>query len=286
MDRIRTLVVAVGAVVLMAACSQESTSGGDEAGQSLDLPDRVGEWQAVGDQVFDTESIYEYIDGHAEVYMAYGMVRCLSRRYEGPAGEAPIVLDLFELASDADAFGVFTHNRDGEVVEVGQGGLLNPGWLSFWKGRWYGSVYAEGEGDRVNEVLVAVAENAAQAIHDEGRIPALVSELPAEGLDQRSIRFLRTQEILNAVVYLGFGNVLEFGPDVAAVLGHYDLEGGDAWLLLADYPDDATASRAAAGATEAGLTIWKSNRRMATVLAPQPAAVADSLIEQLKGGSR
>ena len=107
------------------------------------LPGDATGWRAADDdQVFDTETIFSYIDGHAEVYLAYGMKRCIARRYAGPDGEPDIIVDLYELASDADAFGVFTHDRDGEEVEVGQDGLYRHGWLSFWQGRWFGSVYA------------------------------------------------------------------------------------------------------------------------------------------------
>ena len=286
MSRIRILAAVVFVAwvgVGLTACSKAPMSEGDVARTDPDVPDRIGEWGAGEIQVFDTESIYGYIDGHAEVYMAYGMRRCLSRRYEGPAGEPAIVLDLFELASDADAFGVFTHDRDGEVVEVGQAGLLRSGWLSFWKGNWYGSVYAEGESERTSEALLAIGSEAAASIHDVGVIPALVADLPPEGLEERSIRFFRTQEILNTVVYLGFDNVLRFGPEVSAVLGHYEIEEGSGWMLLVEYPDGETAGRAEGGALEAGMAVSRSDRRLTAVLAPQPATVADRLLDLSKG---
>jgi len=87
----------------------------------LALPEAAGAWRAEGPaSTWDRESIFSYIDGHAEVYLAYGMRRCISRRYSGPAGEGAITLDAFELASPYDAFGVFTHDRDGEAAGVGR----------------------------------------------------------------------------------------------------------------------------------------------------------------------
>jgi hypothetical protein len=234
----------VAAVMALMACS----GGGEppapaEAQAGLDVPLEVAGWKATGGhEVYDTESIYEYINGHAEVYLAYGMQRCLSWRYEGPEGEPSIVLDLFRLGSSADAFGVFTHDRDGETVQVGQGALRRPGWLSFWKGPWYGSVYVEGESEAAGEAMMAIAEAAAGAVAEEGQLPQLVAELPAEGLDPGSVRFFHTQEILNSVVYLGFDNVLHFGPEIDAVVGKYELESGEGWLLLVDYPDESAAS--------------------------------------------
>jgi len=180
------------------------------------------------DQVFDTESIFSYIDGHAEVYLSFGMKRCLSRRFLGPEDEPDVVLDLFEMDSAENAYGVFTHDREGEEIDVGQGALLREGWLSFWQGRWFGSVYAEGESERSAAALINIARAAADAISDEGSVPVLVSELPTNGLDERSVRFFHTQEILNGVVYLGFDNPFVLSVDTDAVLGSYQRDSGSA----------------------------------------------------------
>jgi hypothetical protein len=279
------IAIGVGLVGALMACSDgPSTTGVSGTGEPV-LPTEAAGWHAVDDgQTYDTESIYSYIDGHAEVYMAYGMVRCLSQRYSGPEGEPDILLDLFEQASPADAFGVFTHDRDGEEVEIGQGGLFRHGWLSFWKGRWFGSVYAEGDSEPSAEAVLALGRAAADSIDEIGEVPALVSVLPADGLDQRSVRFLHTQEILNGVVYLGYENVFRFGPEIDAVVGRYQRPEGTAWLLLVDYPDEATAALAEGGAGEAGVSVRRRGARLAAVLAPEPQAAANGLLADAMGG--
>ncbi len=279
---VRWLVVPL--VAMLMSCSQGPPTGGESGSLHESLPAEAGEWRALDeDSIYDTESIYSYIDGHAEVYMAYGMVRCVSRRYSGPEGEPDIVLDLFEQASAADAFGVFTHDRDGEEVNIGQGALFRHGWLSFWKGHWFGSVYAEGESEASKEAALALGRAAADAIAEVGEVPPLVAELPAEGLDPRSVRFLHTQEILNGIVYLGYENALQFGPEVDAVVGRYQRPEGGGWLLLVDYPDDAAAELAEGGATEMGIAIRRKGSRLAAVLAPEPQAAGDSLLADAIG---
>jgi len=269
---------------ILMACAAEPPPIDELERVGAALPAEVAGWQGTGDdEIYDTETIYQYIDGHAEVYLAYGMKRCLARRYTGPSGEPDIVLDLFELASAADAYGVFTHDRDGDEVDVGQGALLRTGWLSFWKGRWFGSVYSEGESEPAYDAVIAIARRAADAIAEEGEVPFLVSELPIDGLDERSVRFFHTQEILNSVIYLGFENVLQFGPETDAVLGRYERPNGSAWLLLVDYPDMETASWAEGAGTEGGLAVRREGARLAVVLAPEPASAADSLLADAMG---
>jgi len=113
------------------------------------LPDEASGWKAVApDDHYDPRTIFQYIDGHGEVYLAYGMAACHARRYVGPEGEGAAVVDMFEMASPADAFGVFTHSREGNSVAVGQGASFGFGTLSFWKGRHFVSVSAEQETER------------------------------------------------------------------------------------------------------------------------------------------
>jgi hypothetical protein len=70
-------------------------------------------WRAADPgELYDQESIFSYIDGHAEVYLAYGMTGCLARRYNGPPGEAALALDVFEVGSPADAYGVASYDRE------------------------------------------------------------------------------------------------------------------------------------------------------------------------------
>ena len=278
-------VAAISFVGTLMACSDGSTTIDVDGTENPVMPTEVAGWRPLDEgQIYDTESIYSYIDGHAEVYLAYGMVRCLSRRYSGPEGEPDIVLDLFEQASPADAFGVFTHDRDGEEVDIGQGGLFRHGWLSFWKGHWFGSVYAEGESEASVEAVLALGRAAADAINEVGDVPLLVAELPADGLDPGSVRYLHTQEILNGVVYLGYENALRFGPEVDAVVGRYQRPDGGGWLLLVDYPDDASAELAEGGAIEAGIAVRRQGSRLAAVLAPEPQAAGDGLLADAIGG--
>ena len=138
-----TVVTSV-AIVGMAACQGGRTAGDRLEGLRAALPDSIDGWTCEDeDAIYDAESIYSYIDGHAEVYLAYGMRRCLARSYRGPAGESGITVDVFEMPTTADAFGVFTHDRDGDPVEIGADGLFRYGWLSFWQGSFFVSVYAE-----------------------------------------------------------------------------------------------------------------------------------------------
>ena len=268
----------------------------DEAGVVTppSLPRAVNDWVAAGEpEHYDTESIYSYIDGHAEVYMAYGMKDCFSQRYSGPDGSAEIVVDLFEMASSDDAFGVFSHDRAGETVEVGQGGVFRHGWLSFWKGDWYASVYStdgdEGSRQAVLDIGLAVAESFVGGAGE----PALLVGLPSEGLVPSSVCFLRSPQILNAHVFVGGDNLFDLSPEVEAVVGKYDLDELTAELILIRYPGEAEAQTAEDRArrseggdqTRPAMLIGRRGVFLAALVGAEPGGQSEALLaEALEGG--
>lgn len=204
------------------------------------------------DERYGPEAIFSYLDGGAEVYLAYNLRGCLARRYAAPGLE--VIADLFEMASAADAFGVFTHDQDGEEVAVGQGALLRPGWLSFWQERFFVSLSADRDDARAREALLTLGRAVAAAIPGVGPVPELVAHLPASGRLPRSLRFLHDAVILRTHVDLGPGNPLALGPGVDAALARYRRGEGEAALVLVRYPTAEAAGAAAAGARAALLS--------------------------------
>ena len=211
------------------------------------LPDEAAGWKAAAPaDRYDPRTIFRYIDGHGEVYLAYGMAACLARRYAGPEGEGDVVVDVFEMASPADAFGVFTHSREGERADVGQDGSYGYGTLAFWKGRYFVSAYAEQETARSHTAVLALGRSVAASIAETGERPALAGRLPSGGLEDGSLVYLRHPRILEAHVPVGPDNPLGIGPESPAVTGRYRVEGGMADLLVVEYADPAAAGAAAA----------------------------------------
>ncbi|NNF84144.1 MAG: hypothetical protein HKM29_03210 [Deltaproteobacteria bacterium] len=213
-------------------------------GLALALARNADAWTAQGqDGTYDGETIYDYIDGAGEVYRAYNMRGCLSRRYTA-AGEPAIVLDIFDMGSSEDSFGVFTHDREGKPADVGQDSLYRQGWLSFWKGRFFVSLYMERETVAAKEAAFRLARAVDSLIGEEGRKPTILGRLPREGLEDRSVRYFHHFMILNYHYYLSDENILDLGRETDVLLASYRRGGKRARLLLVHYPDPKRAKRA------------------------------------------
>jgi hypothetical protein len=211
------------------------------------LPPEAAGWRAAAPaDGYDARTIFRYLDGLGEVYLAYGMVACHARRYAGPDGEGDVVVDVFEMASPEDAFGVFTHSREGAPVDVGRGAAYGYGTLFFWKGRYFVSVQAESETGPARAAVLALGRAVAAGLAEAGGPPPLVGRLPRPGLEEGSIVWLRHPRILEAHVPVGPDNPLGVGPRHPAVTARYRVEGGSADLVVVEYADAASATQAAA----------------------------------------
>jgi len=203
----------------------------------------IGMPVAAADELYPAAAIFSYLDGGAEVYLAYGLRECAARRYAG--GGREVIVDVFDMGSSADAFGVFSRDRDGEAVAVGQGGRLRAGWLSAWKGRFYLSITADGDDAATRAGLLELGRAAAAAVDEEGAPPALLSLLPSDGLDASRVAYVHDHVTLGTLVELPGGNPLGLGEGSEVALGEVRRGSAVATLLLVRHAD---AAAAAAGA--------------------------------------
>ena len=262
------------------------------------LPDRVLSWtKGEEDHLYDERTIFDYIDGAGEVYRAYNMQQCLSRRYVTPQGPA-IILDLFDMGSSEDAYGVFTHDQDGEKLNLGQGAYYRAGWLSLWKDRFFVSIYSERETESTRAAALELAGAVVSLIREEGPKPRILSWLPREGLRSESIKFFHHHVVLNRHYYLTTENVLGLGKKTDAALASYARKAGSAQLLFIEYPDGGGAKEAQAAflrhylpdAGASGMALLENKKWcgvrlkgewLAIVLEADSRELAQSLLEEL-----
>ncbi|MDD8027345.1 MAG: hypothetical protein PHI34_12615 [Acidobacteriota bacterium] len=205
------------------------------------LPSEVLGWTAESkDAVYDAETIFDYIDGAGEVYRAYNMKALVSRRFHKTGGP-DIIADLFDMGSAADAFGVFSHDLDGDDWHLGQDSLYKGGLLTIWKGRYYAALYAEDETAESKAALREMGRRLAEAIRETGIKPDLLGALPPGYDNPGRVRFLHSPVILNYHYSLARENILGLDERTDAVLSRAD---DKSVLIVVRYPDEARAGSA------------------------------------------
>ncbi|MBN1224411.1 MAG: hypothetical protein JXB23_14280 [Candidatus Aminicenantes bacterium] len=207
------------------------------------LPGEINGWKSGEDRIYDPDTIFDYLNGSGEVYRAFNFRRLLARPFF-KEDRQKIIADIFDMATDKDAFGIFSHGYEGEDAGIGQGSSYAAGLLSFWKGRFFISLYAVEETEESKEALFALARRIAFAIKQKGRIPKVVSFLPPEGLGRTSIRYFHNHLILNYHFFVADANILHLDQNTEVVLGFYEEHGERYALLLIVYPEEGEAKKA------------------------------------------
>jgi hypothetical protein len=214
--------------------------------------DALAGWTPAGDvETFDRENLYDLVDGQAEAFFAYGFEQVAVRYYEN-AERAKLDVEVWQLATPADAYGLFTAQLAGTPVAIGlaNDGDADPGRrLAFWQDRYYVHVRARQGLDDAN--LRNLAEALSAALPSGGERPTLVDRLPPDGLAERSHIFFHEEISIQGELWLGGENLLGWSPETNGVLARYDVGGAVARLLLVQYPN-AEAASAGLSALEAG----------------------------------
>jgi hypothetical protein len=237
-------------------------------------------------RVFDRENIYDLVDGQAEFFFAYGFEQVAVRRYENVEGTV-LRVDVWQLATPANAYGLFTASIAGEPAAIGNDGDADPGRrLAFWQDRYTVHVCARQELPDAD--LWNFAEAVSAALPEGGERPALVDRLPSDRLVERSAIFFHEEISIQSDLWLGGDNLLGLGPDTDGVLARYEAGGAVARLLLVQYPN-AEAASAGLAALETGqldglVAAGARDNLLGAVFGEVDEATADTLLAQALSG--
>ena len=208
------------------------------------LPREINGWRPEGEvRIYTPDTLFEYINGGAELYISYGFSSLWARKYTR-AGHPEISVDIFDMGHPYRAFGIYSHGRETDNRLVGQGGEYNSGLLTFWQDRYYASVLVYPESDESRDTVIQLGRDIAAAIGRRGDPPPLLGRLPGEGLELGSVRYILHHAWINGFYYISDQNILDITKETEAVLAKYQSGKSPLYLLLVSYPDEGAARRA------------------------------------------
>ena len=209
-------------------------------------PSEIGGWTwDKEDKAFNRETLFDHIDGAAEVYLAYNFQQASVHRYVR-TGQPDIVAEVYKMGSSEDAFGVFSLERQDPEVGIGQGSEFGGSLLRFWKGRYFVSVLGEGAGKEIEAAVLSFGLRLAASIKETGQPPRLLRYLPDLPLlpSRDKLCFVRSHILLNRCFFLSHENILKLGSDVQAVFARYPKGNNKIRVLIVCYPTKARAGSA------------------------------------------
>ena len=212
------------------------------------LPDHIREWKVDGkDRIYDRGTLYDYMDGGAEVYLAFDFRRVHVRRFRRPDG-MEMTLDIYEMGSAPEAFGIFSCDREDEEAGIGQGSEYGFGLLRFWKGSSFVTIMTGAEDEEADQAVLELGKKVEELLGPEGPEPEILSVLPQEGLRKNSLSYFHSNIHLNNRFYIASENILNLDSKTECVFAEYDFSGGDVVNLLVVRYGDGQKTLAAYGA--------------------------------------
>ncbi len=234
--RLLLFLTMTGLGCLLSACAGKS---GNEM-RAL-FPRTVDNYVVVDTVSYNSETIFDYIDGAGEVYLSYGLKKVTVATYARP--DSPdITAEIFEMGSSGDAYGVFSFSRESEESGIGGGFEFRSTLLKFWKGKYYISIQSMEIDEELKRTFLHLAKRIDSLLPPDGEKPSLLNFLPRENLIAGSEIYFHLFPILNNIYFVAESNILKLDKSTDAVLARY--QPGAIYLLLVDYKSSERADTA------------------------------------------
>jgi len=159
-----------------------------KSGPIMPEPDLTINWQLDGQILkYSKDNLFEYIDGEAELFFPYGFQKLLVGNYVYRLDpKQTITVDIYEMGSGLDAFGVYSKFRTPYLnfANFGCEGFIDENILRFYKDKYF-----------VNITAVADAMLVPKNISMAGRI---IDELiPGEKTHPNELKLVQTDSLIS-----------------------------------------------------------------------------------------
>lgn len=261
-----------GVVVLACAfsCGQEDLPAPAESGLERLLPTAsLGPWVvAEGPLPYTRDSLWEYLNGGAPRYEAFGFERLVHIRYQlGDDPLASVIADVYDMGSELGAFGIYRSIRPPDALDRSWGaeGYRSGTVAAAWKGEVFVHASADDERPELIERMELLVSRVCEEADGGVSPPAILDPLPPEGLMPYSERWVASDLLGHAA--LGGG-----------VVATYEIDGRRGELFFSELESDAVAQEvldsyrnekerwAEVADTPAGFRFQESESRSGTVL--------------------
>lgn len=146
--------------------------------------------------VYKPDTLYQYIDGGADIYLLYDFKALLHQEFKGGATE--LTADIYEMTKPEDAFGIYASERSPgyKFIPIGAEGYLDKGLMNFFADRYY--VKLSGSGANVNTLLDRFARTLSSRLGGVRGLPPLLAKFPQTNRVLHSEQYLKKDPLGHA----------------------------------------------------------------------------------------
>jgi len=152
----------------------------------------VAGWKQSGEiQTFSPKTLYEYIDGAADLYLMYDFQELKVAEYQN-AKKGSVTVDVYFHKTPIQAFGIYSQERlsDANFINIGAQGYVESNVLNFLTGPYYVRISSYNTGAEDREILLTFAKKVAEGLGEKGSLPSILSAFPNERKTKNSEKFI------------------------------------------------------------------------------------------------
>jgi hypothetical protein len=156
---------------------------------SAPYPDVEG-WKKSPIRVFNTENLWDHINGAAGSYHAYAFVKLEVFDYM-LTDDKYITVEVYHHATPENAFGIYSSERPEEsnFLNIGSEGYYEENFLNFLKGSSY--IKMRGSGELISKnILIEIAKALNDSLPGNESLPTALKKLPTRGKIKHSSMYV------------------------------------------------------------------------------------------------
>ena len=147
-----------------------------------------------GIKQFTSETLYRQINGRAEFFISYDMVRMTFATFINSTDSTQFIdLSIYDMGTATNAFGVFSTERsEGEsALDYGRDGYHSDANVFVWKGRYYIKVIASNITEQLRRTGMDLAKRMTGFLEDSGEQVWGLTALPGKNRLRGSVKYFK-----------------------------------------------------------------------------------------------
>lgn len=242
-------------VLMLSGPALPAAGGSKPAGAGSLLPQIAGWQQTKAPGLYSPESIFEYIDGAADLYLSFGFQELAVGNYQN-GKKTTVDVEIYRHKEALATFGIYSQEKSSRsrFLAVGAEGYTGGGTLNFYSGQYYVKLYVYDGGTAADTILETFARQIAGRIGGSPSLPAQLKLFPAPGRVARSERYVAENFMGHSFLKHGFTN-------------EYEENGKKYTVFLIDGQTPATAAGM--------MKQWAAQAKLKTTPAEGPVSLQD-----------
>ncbi len=186
---------------------------GTVSAQDLTMPALQGYKKVLSYPVFGPDKLWNFINGAADTYLAYGFIDLHVAEYR--KGKNVIKLEIYRHSDNTMAFGIYSTERSPSFrfINIGAQGYEVDGTINFFKGNYYVKIRTYSKSEKTIQSAKSLSQIVANMLKGETKMPEALSMFPETGKKVNEETYINESVLGHKFLNKAYKATYEIGSD-------------------------------------------------------------------------